>query len=74
MVNETLRQKLFRLLNETSFAVSYTHLRAHETRSNLVCRLLLEKKKKSFSDCLSHLHCNCFNSLSEENETDEKGS
>ena len=26
--------------------VSYTHLRAHETRSNLVCRLLLEKKKK----------------------------
>ena len=25
--------------------VSYTHLRAHETRSNLVCRLLLEKKK-----------------------------
>ena len=26
--------------------VSYTHLRAHETRGNLVCRLLLEKKKK----------------------------
>ena len=25
--------------------VSYTHLRAHETRGNLVCRLLLEKKK-----------------------------
>jgi len=24
----------------------YTHLRAHETRGNLVCRLLLEKKKK----------------------------
>ena len=24
-------------------AVSYTHLRAHETRGNLVCRLLLEK-------------------------------
>ena len=23
-----------------------THLRAHETRGNLVCRLLLEKKKK----------------------------
>src|SRR5665213_3945108 len=32
----------------TSFkirAVSYTHLRAHETGRNLVCRLLLEKKK-----------------------------
>src|SRR5450759_1518470 len=28
------------------YAVSYTHLRAHETRHDLVCRLLLEKKKK----------------------------
>ena len=27
------------------WAVSYTHLRAHETGRNLVCRLLLEKKK-----------------------------
>ena len=26
-------------------AVSYTHLRAHETLRYLVCRLLLEKKK-----------------------------
>src|SRR5450756_2657700 len=26
-----------------SIAVSYTHLRAHETRHDLVCRLLLEK-------------------------------
>mgnify|MGYP002682593486 CR=1 FL=1 len=30
----------------TSKAVSYTHLRAHETVLDLVCRLLLEKKKK----------------------------
>src|SRR5450756_1621928 len=29
-----------------SCPVSYTHLRAHETRHDLVCRLLLEKKKK----------------------------
>src|SRR5680860_1617697 len=29
----------------SSFTVSYTHLRAHETDSYLVCRLLLEKKK-----------------------------
>src|SRR5450756_2805477 len=29
--------------------VSYTHLRAHETRHDLVCRLLLEKKKKKKS-------------------------
>src|SRR5450759_1907836 len=29
--------------------VSYTHLRAHETRHDLVCRLLLEKKKNKKS-------------------------
>ena len=29
-----------------NISVSYTHLRAHETRHDLVCRLLLEKKKK----------------------------
>src|SRR5665648_1095674 len=34
------------LLTRTLDAVSYTHLRAHETRHDLVCRLLLEKKKK----------------------------
>src|SRR5674476_1572805 len=30
--------------------VSYTHLRAHETGRNLVCRLLLEKKKNTSND------------------------
>ena len=30
---------------ELDDAVSYTHLRAHETVLDLVCRLLLEKKK-----------------------------
>ena len=30
----------------SQLAVSYTHLRAHETVLDLVCRLLLEKKKK----------------------------
>ena len=35
------------LFNPTKRApVSYTHLRAHETVLDLVCRLLLEKKKK----------------------------
>src|SRR5450759_2979050 len=33
-------------VRDASDAVSYTHLRAHETRHDLVCRLLLEKKKK----------------------------
>ena len=38
------------LLRRISTPVSYTHLRAHETVLDLVCRLLLEKKKK-----LTHL-------------------
>ena len=35
-------------------AVSYTHLRAHETVLDLVCRLLLEKKNKQLHN--NHLH------------------
>ena len=35
------------LLLYTPEAVSYTHLRAHETVLDLVCRLLLEKKKQT---------------------------
>ena len=31
--------------------VSYTHLRAHETKAKLVCRLLLEKKKLYIYTC-----------------------
>ena len=34
-------------------AVSYTHLRAHETVLDLVCRLLLEKKKKHNTQTVS---------------------
>ena len=33
------------VLWERAYPVSYTHLRAHETVLDLVCRLLLEKKK-----------------------------
>eukprot|EP00658_Telonema_sp_P-2_P081558 TRINITY_DN8396_c0_g1_i1.p2 TRINITY_DN8396_c0_g1~~TRINITY_DN8396_c0_g1_i1.p2 ORF type:complete len:230 (-),score=60.52 TRINITY_DN8396_c0_g1_i1:23-712(-) len=33
-----------------STPVSYTHLRAHETPEHLVCRLLLEKKKKNLKE------------------------
>ena len=32
-------------IEEALEAVSYTHLRAHETVLDFVCRLLLEKKK-----------------------------
>ena len=39
-------------------AVSYTHLRAHETVLDLVCRLLLEKKKKTHQT--ARLYCRAF--------------
>ncbi|WP_460413965.1 hypothetical protein, partial [Staphylococcus aureus] len=35
---------LFKFHVQKIKAVSYTHLRAHETLSDLVCRLLLEKR------------------------------
>ena len=35
--------------------VSYTHLRAHETVLDLVCRLLLEKKKMNQSNYSYHI-------------------
>ena len=38
-------RKSFSIHLDSIKAVSYTHLRAHETDSYLVCRLLLEKKK-----------------------------
>ena len=39
-------------------AVSYTHLRAHETPEHLVCRLLLEKKKKNTTQkIIKSIHC-----------------
>eukprot|EP00825_Cyclidium_porcatum_P001823 TRINITY_DN10846_c0_g1_i2.p2 TRINITY_DN10846_c0_g1~~TRINITY_DN10846_c0_g1_i2.p2 ORF type:complete len:150 (-),score=9.62 TRINITY_DN10846_c0_g1_i2:29-478(-) len=44
---DTGRKGTARFRGERGMAVSYTHLRAHETRHDLVCRLLLEKKKKN---------------------------
>ena len=37
--------KFMALIDPRIHPVSYTHLRAHETVLDLVCRLLLEKKK-----------------------------
>ena len=39
-----------------AFAVSYTHLRAHETVLDLVCRLLLEKTQSLPLQYLTALH------------------
>src|SRR5450756_1086201 len=44
----TAEQRVLDLFVQRTYgvmSVSYTHLRAHETRHDLVCRLLLEKKK-----------------------------
>ena len=55
-----LRALLFEALGKKEKAiraVSYTHLRAHETGRNLVCRLLLEKKEKAikaWNDCIRY--------------------
>eukprot|EP00658_Telonema_sp_P-2_P069981 TRINITY_DN5959_c0_g1_i3.p1 TRINITY_DN5959_c0_g1~~TRINITY_DN5959_c0_g1_i3.p1 ORF type:complete len:189 (-),score=16.54 TRINITY_DN5959_c0_g1_i3:65-631(-) len=40
------RRRLRLIAMRCIVTVSYTHLRAHETPEHLVCRLLLEKKKK----------------------------
>ena len=51
---EVLAQKKINFFVFGHRPVSYTHLRAHETVLDLVCRLLLEKKKNSYisSNCL----------------------
>ena len=43
-------------VSASSCTVSYTHLRAHETDSYLVCRLLLEKKKFFIVFCCIFAH------------------
>ena len=45
-------------------SVSYTHLRAHATVLDLVCRLLLEKNKKDITICM--LFCICCKSYRHE--------
>ena len=42
---DTESEKLIQAALDRLMPVSYTHLRAHETVLDLVCRLLLEKKK-----------------------------
>ena len=40
------------------WTVSYTHLRAHETVLDLVCRLLLEKKNKTQTQIIMIIYAN----------------
>ena len=48
-VRPYLKRELFR-------PVSYTHLRAHETVLDLVCRLLLDKKKYTINTTNTESH------------------
>ena len=48
---------------KSQYAVSYTHLRAHETVLDLVCRLLLEKKKDIISIILLSTQSNQLNQI-----------
>ncbi len=45
LIDFTDPNKVDRTTKIPAAPVSYAHLRAHETKANLVCRLLLEKKK-----------------------------
>eukprot|EP00657_Telonema_sp_P-1_P007011 TRINITY_DN26575_c0_g1_i1.p1 TRINITY_DN26575_c0_g1~~TRINITY_DN26575_c0_g1_i1.p1 ORF type:complete len:341 (+),score=81.95 TRINITY_DN26575_c0_g1_i1:165-1187(+) len=46
MIKDPAYRKISERFRDDPDSVSYTHLRAHETVLDLVCRLLLEKKKK----------------------------
>eukprot|EP00831_Metopus_contortus_P034038 TRINITY_DN2720_c0_g1_i3.p1 TRINITY_DN2720_c0_g1~~TRINITY_DN2720_c0_g1_i3.p1 ORF type:complete len:112 (-),score=21.33 TRINITY_DN2720_c0_g1_i3:4-339(-) len=48
--NSTAPRRIVKARHFSSNPVSYTHLRAHETSLHLVCRLLLEKKKKTLNN------------------------
>eukprot|EP00831_Metopus_contortus_P065115 TRINITY_DN58219_c0_g1_i1.p1 TRINITY_DN58219_c0_g1~~TRINITY_DN58219_c0_g1_i1.p1 ORF type:complete len:435 (-),score=66.28 TRINITY_DN58219_c0_g1_i1:93-1397(-) len=56
MSEEKMKPLVFNKSPEESEPVSYTHLRAHETSLHLVCRLLLEKKKKKLPQTLYEQH------------------
>ena len=49
LAHEKIKQLYAWIIALISFIlpVSYTHLRAHETVLDIVCRLMLEKKKKT---------------------------
>ena len=59
---QAVMRELRGLPDHIQTAVSYTHLRAHETVLDLVCRLLLEKKKHiipTYFDLTLHVNSTC---------------
>ena len=53
--NTALGEAIHRAHARGAVTVSYTHLRAHETVLDLVCRLLLEKKNNNNTNCTVRL-------------------
>ena len=49
-------EKFIETLSMSGEAVSYTHLRAHETVLDIVCRLLLDKKKNNTAHTCSIIY------------------
>ena len=49
VLSDPARVQILWLLFNNPEPVSYTHLRAHETVLDLVCRLLLEKKNTKYT-------------------------
>ena len=54
---QALRWHWPHIAGRPDIAVSYTHLRAHETVLDLVCRLLLEKKKNHDLAVIDRIFC-----------------
>ena len=46
IAEDDVQTEIQEYVDNSSIPVSYTHLRAHETVLDLVCRLLLEKKNQ----------------------------
>ena len=61
-------EKLHQLLQLAYAPVSYTHLRAHETVLDIVCRLLLEKKQHSHSSTIQN-DCNLNRTIAKKHST-----
>ena len=53
-----------RVVLELTWPVSYTHLRAHETVLDLVCRLLLEKKNNKYTNSYLQIHTELYDIVS----------
>src|SRR2546430_11466572 len=55
LANNVIRPRLARLAGVATISRSEEHTSELQSQSNLVCRLLLEKKKKTDAECTDHV-------------------